>query len=79
MALYSPLGIPGTYGSFIFSQDKPEMLTKYTNYIVFLWKKQIQFSPSEDKETRHNIQDTVGTRKCYHIKTRPFKFNPVDI
>ena len=41
--------------------------------------KEIQFTLSEDKETRHNIQDIVGTRKSYHIKTRPFKFNPVDI
>lgn len=55
------------------------MLTKYTHYIVFLWGQTIQFRPSEDKETRHDIQDTVGTRKRYHINTRPFKFNPIDI
>lgn len=54
------------------------MLTKYTHYIIFPWGKPIQFRTSEDKETRHNIQDIVGTRKCYHINTRPFKFNPTD-
>lgn len=42
-------------------------------------KKKIQFRLPEDKETRHNIQEIVGTRKCYHINTRPFKFNPIDI
>lgn len=31
------------------------MATKYTNYTVIPWGENIQFTLSEDKETRHNI------------------------
>lgn len=54
------------------------MLTKYTHYIIFPMGKTIQFRASEDKEQGITYR-TLLAQECYHINTRSFKFNPIDI